>query len=172
MLWACSSNPKASPSRDKAGINLICTWHWHIMLTYLEGVWWGWTLWHSCIKIGAVNMLQHVTTQLLSSSPQIQDHPWKAAVASAWTADWSELCRQRLEAGDHGGPFFSHLMYLGSRWHLWSPGAGLSNPGRALKFDREQHWNAMSRIFGFHFQNKMQRAHHGIMGVWSLWNCE
>ena len=39
---------------------------------------------------------------------QFQDHPWKAAVASAWTADWSELCRQRLEAGDHGGQFFSH----------------------------------------------------------------
>ena len=171
MLWACSNNPKASPSRDKAGINLICTWHWHIMLTYLEGVWWGWTLWHSYIKIGAVNMLQHVTSQLLSSSQQIQDHPWKAAVASAWTADWSELCRQRLEAGDHGDHFPAWCI-LGADDTCGVQVQGYPTQAAHWNLTGFANKNAMSRIFGFHFQNKMQRAHHGIMGVWSLWNCE
>lgn len=42
--------------------------------------------------------------------------------------------------------FFPPGWYLGSRWHL-SPGAGLSNPGR-VKFDREQHWNAIMPCLG------------------------
>ena len=79
---------------------------------------------HSYIKLYQVVYI-YILQSLKQSrySQQFQD-PWKVAVASAWTADWSELCRQRLEAGELNG--------LLGRWHLWSPGAGLSNPGGAL----------------------------------------
>ena len=58
---------------------------------------------HSYIKLYQVVYI-YILQSLKQSrySQQFQD-PWKVAVASAWTADWSELCRQRLEAGELNG---------------------------------------------------------------------